>query len=177
MGCQDAGISLLPPPLHLLDETRSCVAVRLLQRQHSGSPVAQAGWESDPFPQNHTPDCQGFLAPRWSLHPSFPTLSVLLFPRATDESGHHKVHLLVAVGISLDLHHPPDTSHGKAPVSPSPAQATSGMTQIHVLMEELLPKHLDGFRVLSSLLLHCHRLQLCAVAKSSTGIQFRADVL
>lgn len=75
------------------------------------------------------------------------------------------------------LHHPPDTSHGKAPVSPSPAQATSGMTQICVLMEELLPKHLDGFPVPSSLLLHCRSLQLCAVAKSSTGIQFRADVL
>lgn len=168
MGLRDAGVSLLPPPLEPLDETWSCVVVGVQWSQHSGIPVARPGWESGPFPQNHTPDCQGLLAPGWSLHPPLPTVPSsqrCSSPGPQMSLGHHKVHLLVAVGISLDLHHPPATSHGKAPVSPSPAQATSGMTQIHVLMEELLPEHLDGLPVPSSLLLHCHRLQLCAGAK------------
>lgn len=160
MGLWDAGVSWLLRWIlwmrHGLVWLSVCSGVNMVASLWLG----QVG-NRVPSPKIACLTCWGLLAPGWSLQPPLPTLAssqCCSSPGPQMSLGHHKVHLLVAVGISLGLHQPPDASHGKAPVSPSPARATSGMTQIRVLMEELLPEHLDGFPVPSSLLLHCHCL-------------------
>lgn len=90
MGLWDAGVSLLAPPLDPLDETWSCVVVGVQRSQHGGIPVAWPGWESGPFPQNRMPDLLGLAGSRVvpaATSPHARQLSMLLFPRATDESG------------------------------------------------------------------------------------------
>lgn len=133
MSCQDAGISLFcifwmrQGLVWLLvccrDNTVAALWLSQVGNQISSPKIicltVRACWVPDGPCIRHSPlsQCCFSPGPQMSLDTTRCTCWWLLASHST-------------------LHHPPDTSHGKAPVSPSPAQATSGMTQICVLMEE-----------------------------------------